>query len=117
MTKRHWRIGVILGAFLIAVMIMALPRVAAAWGGFAFGFHGGRHHHTFRSHHEFVHPYRDFVSRHRFFDFDHRFVRNRLQIQCIQRRFPHTPHSGVFRDVGNVPQGLHLRNTLVIFRR
>ncbi len=119
MTTRHWQVGVILGAFLIAIMIMALPRVAAAWGGFSFGFRGGRHHDTFRRDHGFVHPYRDFVSRHRFFDFDHRFVRNRLQIQCIQCRFRHTPHRRVFRRHGHFrqPHGIHQGKTVIIFRR
>lgn len=111
MTKRHRQVGVILGAFLIAVVIMALPRVAAAWGGFSFGFHSGRHHHTFRRTHAFVHPYRDFVSRHRFFDFTHGFHRRHFRHHRFRHQGFH--HRGHFRQ----PHGFHHGKTVTIFRR
>jgi len=96
--KTH--VGVIIGVLLAAMVIVALPRSAAA-SGWRSGF---------------VHPFRSFISSHRFRDFDHRFARNRLQIRRFQRRFDRTPHGRVFCDFGDARQGLHLGNTVIIFR-
>ncbi len=110
MSRRSWQSGIIIGAFLVTVMILSVPRSADASG---FRFRGSSIH----VRHGFVHPHRSFHGRHRFFDFDHRFVRNRLQIDCIQRRFDHTPRGRAFRDFGYVPQELPLGKTVIIFRR
>ena len=109
MIKRYWHVGVIIGALLTAMVIVALPRSAAA-SGWRSGF---------------VHPYRSFISSHRFGDFNHRFVRNRLQIRRIHgQRFHCTGPGYAFHHVkqvrdpyGYVRQGLGHGSTLIMFRR
>jgi hypothetical protein len=104
MRSRTAQGGVIIGALLTAMVIVALPRSAAA-SGWRCGF---------------ARPYHSFHSRHRFRGFHQGFHHHGFHGQ----RFHYTGHGHVFdrfkqvRDHhGYVRQGLGYGSTLIIFRR
>lgn len=117
------QVGVIIGALLTAMVIVALPRSAAASGG---RFHRSSIH----VRRGFVHPHRSVHSRHRFGRFHrgvhhHGFHRNRVYHQGLHhQKFHYTGHGHAFthfnqvRDHhGYVRQGLGYGGSLNIFRR
>ncbi len=106
MKTRRWQYGVILGAFLVALIVMTLPRSAEAWGGRVHRF-TIRQHHGFSTHHHGLHRQR---LRHRIRHFDHRVQRHH---RFRRHGFDH--HR--FRHHAFQHHGLHRGNTVFIIRR
>jgi len=109
MKTRRWQYGVILGAFLVALIVMTLPRSAAAWRGRVHRF-TIRQHHGFSTHH---HSLRRHHLRHRIRHFDHRVQRHQRHHRFRRHGFDH--HR--FRQHGFQHHGLHRGNTVFIIRR
>ncbi len=113
MKTRRWQYGVILGAFLVALIVMTLPRSAAAWGGrvhrFTIRQHNGfsTHHHSLRRHH----------LRHRISHFDHRVQRHRRHHRFRRHGFYHGGHVRNHHRQVRHHLKLHRGNTVFIIRR